>query len=140
MDIVLPLSKIPIFNQMLFICRICPISYCYFATCLDTIIVSTPTFVKGKFFLNSLLEDFQGEEKGGDIFFHSFGGRLKFHDPKIEICKINYCENIVKLNNKDNSKNNVNEIEKIVQPMYFIFIKFPEFFAAGICQLKLSKN
>ena len=31
------------------------------------------------------------------------------------ICKINYCENKVKLNNKDNSKkNNVNEIKEII--------------------------
>ena len=33
-----------------------------------------------------------------------FLGGTEFYDSKIEICKINYCENKVKLNNKDNSE------------------------------------
>ena len=41
-------------------------------------------------------------------------GEWNFYDRKM-ICKINYCENKVKLNNKDNSKkNNVNEIKEII--------------------------
>ena len=53
-----------------------------------------------------------GEE---DMFFHYFcGENYNFYDPKIEIWKINYCENKVKLKNKDNSKNNDNEIKEIV--------------------------
>ena len=32
----------------------------------------------------------------------------------MEICKINYCENKIKLSNKSNSKNNVKEIKEII--------------------------
>ena len=48
--------------------------------------------------------------------------------------KINYYENNIKLNNKDNSKNNDNEIKEIIQPKYiiFIFIKVKEYFAACV--------
>ena len=51
----------------------------------------------GIFFLTYLLEE------RGKVFFHYFGGgrNSNFYNPKIEICKINYCENKVKLNNKD---------------------------------------
>ena len=42
----------------------------------------------------------EGRKKVGDILFYYFG----FFDPEIEICKINYCENKAKLNNKDNIK------------------------------------
>ena len=62
-------------------------------------------------------------KKGGDIFFHYFGGESwNFYDPKIKICKINYCENKVKLNNNDNSKNNVNKIKQVIYSKYIIFI------------------
>ena len=73
--------------------------------------------------LTSLLEEGERSEKflegrkkrGGDVFFNYFGeGKWNFYDRKM-ICKINYCENKVKLNNKDNSKkNNVNEIKEII--------------------------
>ena len=55
------------------------------------------------------------EGRGKSIFFHYFGeGNWKFYDPKIEIGKINYHENKVKLNNEDRSKNNDNEIKEII--------------------------
>ena len=52
---------------------------------------------------------------GKNIFFHYFGeGNWNFYDPKIEVWKINYYENKVKLNNEDKSKNNDNEIKEII--------------------------
>ena len=78
-----------------------------------------------------------GEGKGGDIFFH-----WSFYDPKKEICKISYCEHKVKLNNKDNSKYNVNKINQIIYSKYIIFISIEvsEFLAAGIYLLKLNNE
>ena len=67
---------------------------------------------------------FLGGGKWGRDFLPIFsrGGVWNVYDSKIEICKINYCENKVKYikkiskitNNKDNSKNNVNEIKEII--------------------------
>ena len=49
------------------------------------------------------------------VFDHFVGLVLKgLKYTKIEICKINYCENKVKLNNTYNSKNNVLEIKEII--------------------------
>ena len=112
-------------------------------------------FVKGGIFLTSLLAEGKvkknllvgwvgGEKKRGDIFSYYFGvGNWNFYDPKKETCKINYFENKVKLNNKDNSKNNDNEIKEIISPKYIILIssKVQQFFAARIYLLKLiNKN
>lgn len=73
--------------------------------------VSGGVFIVSRSFLMPLFEGERseggkrlGEGKGGDIFFH-----WSFYDPKKEICKINFCENKLKLDNKDNSKNDVNE-------------------------------
>ena len=88
---------------------------------MGSIIVSSPSSQRGDFFLTSLLEEWgvwvkkssRGEKKKGRETFSSIileGIDWNFYDPKIKICKINYCENKVKLYNKDNSKNKVNEI------------------------------
>ena len=56
-----------------------------------------------------------GWKKGGRHFVPLFWREnWNFYDPKIEICKINYCKNKVKLNSKDNNKNNVNEDKEII--------------------------
>ena len=49
-------------------------------------------------------------------------GELNFYDPKIKIWKINYCKSKVKSNNKDNSKNNDNEIKETIYSKYIFFI------------------
>ena len=55
-------------------------------------------------------------------FFTDFRVTEIFIIQKIEIWKINYSENKVKLNNKDKCKNNVNENNQIIKPKNIIFI------------------
>ena len=56
-----------------------------------------------------------GVAGGKSIFFHYFEDEnLNFYNPELEIWKFNYYENKVNLNNKDNSKNNDNEIKGII--------------------------
>ena len=86
-----------------------------------------------------------GEKKRGETFSSiTLGwGTEIFMIQKKETCKINYFENKVKLNNKDNSKNNDNEIKEIISPKYIVLIssKVQQFFAARIYLLKLiNKN
>ena len=63
----------------------------------------------------------RGGEGEGIFSYYFGGGNWNFYDPEIEICKINYCKNKVKLNNKDNSKNNINGIRKL----FNLSISFP---------------
>ena len=72
-------------------------------------------------------------KKGGDIFFlHYFGGgNWDFHDPKINICKINYCEKKAKL---IKVKDNVNEIKEIksLSISYSLSLNFKNFWQLAL--------
>ena len=96
----------------------------------DTVIVFTKFKVKSDlqwflFFPSAFSRSLMFLSKGAHAFvFFSYyfgGGNWNFYDPEIEICKINYCKNKVKLNNKDNSKNNINGIRKL----FNLSISFP---------------
>ena len=70
------------------------------------------------FFTSQLEEGGKSEkisrERGweGGKTFSSMNWNL--YDPKIQVCKINYSGNKIRLNNKNNSKNNNNEIKEII--------------------------
>ena len=86
---------------------------------------------------------FLGGGRGKSIFFHYFGERhWNFYDPKIEIWKISYSENKVKLNNEDKSKYNNNEIKEIIKPKYIILIfkKFKNFLQLAFNLLKIDNK
>ena len=56
-----------------------------------------------------------GDERKKHFLALFWRGNWNFYDPtKIEIWKISYYENKVKLNNEDKSKSNDNEIKEII--------------------------